>query len=110
MIEEACGMRMDCRNLLALPRGLGRSSNTLELARASKVLLKVDTDTLAHHAYPCCREGGGCCPMGSRGARDVGHPSCCSWNTVRGFLRRTLPPSAWVNGTQESSRGYSGPW
>merc|ERR1712185_188413 len=57
LVEEACAPRLDCRNLIHLPRSRRASfdrSPTLDLALASKRLLAVDASTIGKHAYPCC--------------------------------------------------------
>lgn len=64
LIEETCGMRMDCRNLLnihvsRISEMLG--SPTLDLATAARTLFPVDAASIDQHAFPCCKPKGECC-------------------------------------------------
>lgn len=81
VVEEPCGIRMDCRNLLCVPASristLLRSA-TLDLAVSSRVLLAVDAATILSHAYPCCRSHLACCPLGP-----VEGGSCCSPHRIQ---------------------------
>ena len=68
VIEEPCGVRADCRNLLNLPRRGATQraspfygSPTLDLATAARRLFAVDGGSIFEHAYPCCARGGACC-------------------------------------------------
>jgi FkbM family methyltransferase len=86
MVEEPCGVRQDCRNLLCLPRARRDTlldSPTLDLAVSGGVLLAVGPHTILRYAYPCCRAGGTCCPRtgGSRrqGAGEQYHSCCSHW-------------------------------
>ena len=94
LIEEVCGVNMDCRNILALPRSrsaLFADSPTLNLAYAAGHLVPVDGTSVLQHAYPCCGPGRACC----RSAR-----SCCTASTVDDWFRlHNLPP-----------RSDVGPW
>lgn len=101
LVEETCGMRMDCRNLICFPRGRSFQSDTLDLAMSSKALVHVDARSIFEHAYPCCRQGGECCPAKSRGAKILGDPSCCYWSHVRRHLHQILPRKAWMNNSRE---------
>lgn len=86
LVEEVCGIpRVDCRNLLLLPRHRRRQllrSPTLDLATAARHLFKVDEATIFDHAYPCCRSGGECCPNGASHLE-----SCCTKERVGAWLR-----------------------
>ena len=87
LIEEVCGVNMDCRNILALPRSrsaLFADSPTLNLAYAAGHLVPVDGTSVLQHAYPCCGPGRACC----RSAR-----SCCTASTVDDWLRLHNLPS-----------------
>ena len=60
-IAEVCGWRMDCRNILCLPRSRALTyerSEALELAVASRRLFAVVD--IAKHGYSCCAPGGAC--------------------------------------------------
>ena len=75
LIEEPCGSRLDCRNLLCIPRSRIETmmgSAALDLATISGILHAVTSSTILNHAYPCCVHGGACCPSYPRGA------SCCT--------------------------------
>ena len=88
LVEEICGVRVDCRNLLLLPRdGFHRfqGSATLDLAVASGSLYAVDARSIGHFAYPCCRDGGECCPT----TRQLDQ-FCCTHKTVQHWLGSVL--------------------
>ena len=60
-VPEVCGQRMDCRNILCLPRSrraVYEGSSVLDLAVASRRLFPVDD--IADHGFSCCVPGGGC--------------------------------------------------
>ena len=81
VVEEMCGIRADCRNLICIPRArLAKftRSPTLDLVTAARKLFYVDAASIAMHAYPCCKPGGACC----RGKRN-----CCSKDSVASWLR-----------------------
>ena len=64
LVEEICGMRADCRNLLCVHRGMRRSmrgSDALDMAIASRAMLAVDQRSILSQAFPCCAHGGECC-------------------------------------------------
>lgn len=64
---------MDTRNILAFPKALRvrlRGSNVINLAYIGNLIMPVDDSTILRHAYPCCQQGGPCCPRGLGG--------CCS--------------------------------
>jgi FkbM family methyltransferase len=83
LVEEVCGDRVDCRNLINIPRSRTHEfmhSPTLDMATAARKLFKVDAASILQHAYPCCRPGGACCR----------HPrSCCMKNSVGPWLFQT---------------------
>ena len=82
LVEEVCGDRVDCRNLIAFPRErtpLFRGSPTLNMVTASRKLFAVDSSSIVEHAYPCCQPGGACCP------RRYG---CCTKEAVGPWLVR----------------------
>jgi hypothetical protein len=91
VIEESCGLRADCRRLLAIPRARGRAfagSPTLTLASASHSLVRVNSSSVLRVAYPCCAlVGGPCCPSAL---------SCCTYEQTRSW-RRAKPdaPRYW---------------
>lgn len=65
LVDEVCGSRMDCRNLIHLPdrwRSRFGGSKVLADARASSQLVPVDEHSVLQFAYPCCARGGRCCP------------------------------------------------
>ena len=105
LVEEACAPRLDCRNLIHLPRSRRASfdrSPTLELALASKRLLSVDASTIGKHAYPCCALGGACCPFSALSAGLVRDgDGCCGEKLVGAWLQR--------NGQQWFTGGVE-PW
>jgi FkbM family methyltransferase len=91
LVEEICGMRADCRNLLCIHRGVRQSfrgSDVLDMAIASRSLYAVDTTSIKHHAFPCCVRGGECCPAG-RGPKRL-WPGCCSHAHVHRWLSRQI--------------------
>ena len=85
LVDEACGARQDCRNVLHVPHGRARdfaSSSTVRLARRKRALRLVDMYSLTEHANPCCAPGGACCPR----PHDVA--ACCSRTAVADYTRR----------------------
>ena len=81
LVEEICGLRADCRNLLCIPRARHaefRGSPTLDLVTASRKLFQVDATSLPSHAYPCCQPNGECCRSRRR---------CCAKEDVARWLR-----------------------
>ena len=115
LVEEPCGMRMDCRNILALPRksAIARDtqlSHTLTIALRSRTLVRVDNRSIFDQAYPCCVDGGACC-LGIRDKRTgtmmprpewkggsvSSRRGCCEWRQVRSHLSGTMPRQAWIN-------------
>ena len=91
LIEEIAGMRADVRNLLHVPRSRKGSfvgSNALDLAVAAKVLFAVTPRTIASFAFPCCRRGGECCPVGPSGK--LARNTCCMHWKVHEWLREAL--------------------
>jgi len=87
LIEEVCGVNMDCRNILALPRSrssLFADSLTLNLAHAAGRLVPIDGASVLHHAYPCCTPGRACCRTEN---------NCCTTRAVGDWLRsKNMPP------------------
>ena len=92
IVEEICGMRADCRNMLLIPRARMRfltrgRSDVLDLAVASRVLIAVNASTIGSFAFPCCRAGGECCPRHLRGG------FCCSHGMVDAWLGKRVNAS-----------------
>jgi len=85
LVEEVCGVRYDCRNLLALPKGLGahfRTSQVLRVAATSERLFVVNSSNILTHAYAlACTRGGPCC-----------HDSryCCKHRCIRAWLHKEM--------------------
>ena len=82
LVEEVCGARMDCRNLVHLPRrraGLFESLPVLGLAASVQRLFRVDKHSILEYAFPCCMPGGACCakPRSS---------TCCNQEAVHAWL------------------------
>ena len=92
VVEEPCGVSMDMRNLLGIPRERLTSligSPTLDLAVRAGRLLAVNSANLTRFGYAdCCREGGVC----NRKSHQL-----CNVRMVRKWLRS----QAWTsrNGT-----------
>lgn len=111
LIEELCGVRADCRNLINLPRatrpttragapnfarrGGARSqfhgSAALSLATASRRLFAVDAASISEHAYPCCARGGACCRK-----QNATSNACCSLQAVSRWLEQALANFDWT--------------
>ena len=111
MVDEPCGARSDCRNVLHLPgerRASLLESPALNLAISSRSLVSVDSQSIHRHAFPCCRTGGACCP----------HPApprvhCCGERNVAHWLtetsegrsysaRRPLSGTRWTDGAKRT--------
>lgn len=99
VVQEVCGERYDCRNLLAVPRRRREAfedSPVLGSAVQGRLLLPIpDERTLLTHAstFPCCRKDGGC-PLCQRNAvwtavNASGDPGAMRvWHT-RDLMRKT---------------------
>lgn len=83
MVEEQCGIPVDCRNILNLPierLSLFQGSPILDLATASQKLFKVTARSIKKRAYAeVCSPGGACCPTGP--------PACCYSTCVQSWLK-----------------------
>ena len=85
LVEEECGLPLDCRNLVAIPRQqpgllplvLGLLVDDVRLER----VVLVNSSNIFRRAYPCCRSGESCC-------RSPG--ACCTYQTVRQGQRLSL--------------------
>jgi len=89
LIEEVCGGRYDCRNLLNIPKDRSASfvgSPMLNTLTASQRLVEVSADTIAGHAYPCCKRGGECCLL---------LRNCCSQQAVTDWLNIHMVTFNW---------------
>jgi hypothetical protein len=88
LVEEVCGVRADCRNIIGFPRSRHAEfagSPTLKQALASLVLQPATASTIGGLAYPCCAPGGECCQM-KPGTR------CCNAYTTLDWLKRQVNP------------------
>ena len=82
-VEEICGMRADCRNLLCVPRSRHASlvgSDALDAALQARAIFPVDAETILQYAFPCCRRGAPCCSG----------RSCCAHFKVHAYVNRGL--------------------
>jgi FkbM family methyltransferase len=83
LVEEQCGVPVDCRNILNLPRetlNIFKGSPILDLATASGKLFAVNPQNVASQAYAeACRPGGICCPNGAG-------KGCCYHTCVQAWL------------------------
>ena len=65
LVEEVCGERYDCRNLVAVPKENGSAvheSPVMRVAAASERLFHVNKVNIADHAFSvACVPGGPCC-------------------------------------------------
>lgn len=83
MVEEICGMRADCRNLLCVPRTRHAAlvgSDAMDAALQSRAIFPVDSQTVGRYAFPCCRRGAYCC----------NGRSCCAHFKVHAYLNERL--------------------
>lgn len=84
LVEEVCGLRMDCRNLLHVPRrraGILNANPILGLAAASWKLFRVNEHTVSEHAFPCCSAGRACCS-------NALSKTCCNEAVVQQWLNQ----------------------
>lgn len=84
LIEEICGMRADCRNLLCIHRGARRTlfgSDALDMAVSSRAMVAVDATSIGAHAFPCCAQGDECCPTVW---------GCCAHSLVHRWLSKQV--------------------
>lgn len=88
LVEEVCGGRADCRNIIGFPRSRRAEfvgSPTLKQALASRALQPASAENIGGLAYPCCAPGGECCER-TPGAH------CCTTRTTLEWLRRQVDP------------------
>ena len=81
LVEEICGLRADCRNLLCVHRSTRHAllgADALDLAIAARALQPVSARTVGDHAFPCCAVGAACCDGRARG--------CCTHHRVHAWL------------------------
>lgn len=86
LVEEVCGVRYDCRNLIALPQERSRelyTSHVLRVAAASERIFLVNRKNIVEHAFPIpCARRGPCCNS------DENH--CCRHNCVSKWITREM--------------------
>ena len=88
LVEEQCGVPVDCRNIINLPRESNsfRSSAILDFATSSGKLVAVSDANIATKAYAAaCAFGSVCCPHG---------PPCCYSTCVSSWLRTLVGAKA----------------
>lgn len=82
LVEEECGLPLDCRNLMAIPRRranlLAAILTRLDAFSRNGTITLVNSSTIVNFAYPCCRSHAACCTN----AR-----SCCTPSTVSAAYR-----------------------
>jgi hypothetical protein len=86
-------MRVDVRNVLAIPRPWldevrFRGSPGLNTAFLGNLLLPVDSSTILSHSFPCCAPGGACCPYDDE--RVFLRAGCCSHWRADSWLKSTV--------------------
>ena len=101
LVEEQCGLPVDCRNLLCVPRERLPSfkrSPTLDLASSTGRLVAVTEASISSHAYAAaCAPGGECCKGGpeNRGfVRGWWKTDCCASGCVKRWLATLVGASA----------------
>lgn len=66
LVEEECGVPLDCRNVVAVPRQrsglLAAALHALGEHTRKGQVVRVNSTTILDHGYPCCRQEGACCP------------------------------------------------
>jgi FkbM family methyltransferase len=85
LVEEVCGLPLDCRNILAVPRERAssiRSSPPLLLAEGRHHLFPVSADNVTLYGYPCCRFGSPCCSHWPT------RKGCCDLASVDAWFRQ----------------------
>ena len=64
LVEESCGLPLDCRNVLCVPRerlSAFEAVAAVAAAAAEGWLVRVDASSVGRHGFPCCAKGGACC-------------------------------------------------
>ncbi|KAL1519639.1 hypothetical protein AB1Y20_023150 [Prymnesium parvum] len=96
LVEEVCGLRMDCRNILHVPRdhlSALMASPVMTLATASWRVMSVNASSIIEYAYPCCASSSQCCPstsgVASAKKAKYEHAGCCDEKSVTAWLRST---------------------
>lgn len=64
LVEEPCGIPLDCRNVVSVPRerrrAFARSEGVINATRAGW-LVEVNASSVQQFGFPCCAHGGDCC-------------------------------------------------
>lgn len=84
MIDEACGVNVDARNLINIPREKTyylQFSDIFNVATAAKIMFLVDETNILSKAFPCCAPGGECCPSVTT--------DCCTEPVVKAYRANT---------------------
>ena len=110
LIEEQCGLPVDCRNIINFPKELLPSfkrSPTLDLASSTGRLVAISEGSASSHAYAAaCVPGAVCCangPAGTGFVRGWWRTDCCASACVRRWLGTLV-------GAQASAPHASQPW
>ena len=93
LVDEACGQRQDCRNVLHVPHSRVRqfvASTTVATARAKRNLLLVDKFSIVQMANPCCAPWASCCPQPA----DTGN--CCTRAAIRRHEEESQRRGSWL--------------
>ena len=92
MVEEQCGLPVDCRNIINIPHELLRSfvkSPTLDLASTVRAFFPVSADNIARQVYAdVCTSGARCCVAGPVNSfrPKWWNSSCCNRACVNQWL------------------------
>ena len=86
LVDEECGLPLDCRNLVCVPRARRQlhakvTALLTDPNSTGAIVWGVDATNILQHGYPCCRQDAACCHT----------RLCCSHTTVPYPLAR-LPP------------------
>ena len=91
LIEEECGVPLDCRNFVAVPRKRPTLLPSVLAALRDDVdhgrVVHVNASSIHRYAYPCCKTDGPCCNGGNWYKRGK---TCCTPSKVGDEYR--LPP------------------
>ena len=88
--DGSCGVRLDCRNLINVPRERARVIDGLRYHLASSRLVAVNESRIFDFAHPCCTPGGACCrdgpvPVARAWTAENHGVSCCLPKVVHPF-------------------------
>ena len=97
MVDEPCGIPLDCRNVVCVPRERRQAfERSAHVAAGTKEgwLVEVDAKTVQSFGFPCCARGGGCCLPKSSWWTCCQPTQLYEWSAQHAMMRDRLPSQA----------------